>query len=207
MPRDVLRELDRLARAAEPDALNVGAFVAENAVELAPLLGSTEADLTKAEGCPDEVVVTAVRSRLDLALEAQRQRRRDEGAALAEKAAGAVGSTARWFELGVVIDVDLVLGQLLSDLTRKYVAFVLPETLVVVEAVLLRRARMLKRTFLDAAVFVDDAGVHFRWKGGRGRLNLKSQAVSPSEMQRALAVPIPPPLRSPMPAFVGVSAE
>ena len=202
MPRDMLRELGWLVR--EGDVLNVDNFVCEHAAELAPLLGTTAENLHQGLERPE--LVGRLRGQLERVLDARRQRRRDDAAAIAERAAVAVGASARFFEHGVVLDIDLVLGELLADPTRKHVAFMLPENIVVVEAALLRRARLLRRTFMDAVCFIDEEGIHFRWKAGRGRLNLTSQPIPQSEMHRALAVHIPPPMRSPMPAQVGLNA-
>lgn len=208
MPRDLLRELVVLARTPEPDFLNVGNFVAEHAGELAPLLGTIETDLTAAAGHTDDVVVGRLRSRIDRAVVAQRQQRLEEGARRAERAALVVGRTARWFELGAVLDIELVLGDLLADPKRKHVAFGLPTgDAVVVEACLLRRARMLRRTFIDATCFAASDGFHFRWRGGRGVLRLAPQRVSPGDKQAALFVPIPAPMRERQPALLGLVLE
>jgi ElaB/YqjD/DUF883 family membrane-anchored ribosome-binding protein len=203
---DVLRELVRMARLSEPDDTNVGTFVAEHAAELAPLLHTHEAALTKAAGHADEIVLRALRRRIDNALVEERERRRDAGAAAAREAAVQVARTARWLELGVVVDVDVVLGKLLADPGSRHVAFALPDAIVAVEAPLLRRCRLLSRTYIDLAGFVDQDGIHFRWKGGKGALNLRSLILSASQLERALIVPIPPPMRPAMPALVGVIA-
>lgn len=208
MPRDLLRELAVLARAPEADSFNVGTFVAEHAVELAPLLGTTETDLEAAAVHADVVVVHRLGSRIGRAVEGQRQQRLDEGARRAERAALILGRTVRWFELGAVLDIEFVLGDLLTDPKRKYIAFGLPAgEAVVIEARLLRRARMLRRTFIDATCFVADDGFHFRWRGGRGALRFSPQRVNSVDKQAALFVPIPAPMRERQPALLGLVLE
>jgi ElaB/YqjD/DUF883 family membrane-anchored ribosome-binding protein len=201
-----LRELVRLVRLSAPDDVNVGAFVAEHAAELAPLLHTHDAALTKAAGHADEIVIRALRRRTDHALVEERERRRDAGAAAAREAALQVGRTARWLPFGVVVDADVVLGNLLADAGSRHVAFMLPEAIAAVETALLRRCRILPRTHIDIASFVDKDGVHFRWKGGKGALNLRSWILSAAQLERALIVPVSPPMRPQMPAFVGVIA-
>jgi len=206
--RDVLRELAVLARAPEADSYNVGTFVAEHAVELAPLLGTTETDLEAAAAHADVVVVHRLGSRIGRAVEGQRQQRLDEGARRAERAALIVGRTARWFELGAVLDIELVLGDLLADSKRKHVAFSLPAAdTVVVEARLLRRARVLRRIFIDATCFVARDGFHFRWRGGRGALRFSPLHVSATDRQNALLVTIPPRMRERQPELLGLVLE
>ena len=207
MQRDVLRELAQLVRLAEPEGHNLGGFVAGHAGELAPLLQSTEHELQAAVHEPDSALVDRLRARLDLALERDRQHRCQHGLDRAHRAALELGRTARWFERGVILDVDLLLGPLANGAVAKHAAFALPEATLVFEAAVLRRARILPRTFLDVAVFVDAEGIHFRWKAGRGAVNLKPQSVSPAEMRAALIVPIPPPMRPPMHALVGAIAS
>jgi len=207
MRRDLLRELARLVRSADADCLNVADFVVDNAAELAPLLHTTEADLRNAAGQADDVIARVVRGRLQHALEEQREQRRDVAAALSRNAALRLGQTARWHERGVVLDETLVLGPLLADLKTKHVAFMLPFITVIIEVELLRRARLLQRTYIDLACFVNGEGLHFVWKAGVGRLRLASRKVAPAAMRVALEVPIPPPARHQVPAFAGAVGE
>jgi hypothetical protein len=207
MPRDLLRELARLVRSADADCLNVADFVVDNAAELAPLLHTTEVDLRNTAGQADDVVARVVRGRLQLALEEQREQRRDAAAATARNAAVEIGRTARWHERGVVLDEGLVLGNLLADPRTKHIAFMLPFITVVIEVEVLRRARLLQRTYIDLACFIDSDGLHFRWKAGRGQLNLMSRKVAPAATRAALEVPIPPPVQHQVPTFAGAVGE
>lgn len=204
MRPDLLRELGVLVRDGE--FLSVENLVAEHAAELAPLLGTTAAELHALAAHGDDAPRLLGRL-LDRARGVRAQRRRQDAAAIAEKTAADIGASARFFELGVVVDIDLVLGKLLADPSRKHIAFVLLDDVVVIEATLLRRARILRQTFMDAVCFIDEKGVHFRWKGGRGKLNLHTQVVGATELQNALVVLIPPPMRPEMPALISVSAE
>ena len=207
MPRDLLRELGRLARVSEPDGTTVGADVNEHAAELAPLLHTHVDALTRASGHRDEVVLRTLRSRFDRAVVEERDRRREAAAIMARNAAVQLGRTARWHERGVVLDETLVLGPLLADLRTKHIAFMLPFITVVIEVEVLRRARLLQRTYIDLACFVNGDGLTFVWKAGVGRLRLKSRKVVPAATRAALEVPIPPPVQHQMPAFAGAVNE
>lgn len=207
MPRDLLRELARLARVSEPDGTTIGAFVAGHAAELAPLLHTHEEALTTAGGDRDEVVLRTLRGPLQHAVVEVRDQRREIAAATARNAAVQLGRTARWHERGVVIDEGLALGPLLADLRTKHVAFMLPFITVIIEVQVLRRARLLQRTHIDLACFIDGDGLHFRWKAGRGQLNLTSRKLVPDAIRAALEVPIPPPAQHQVPAFAGAVGE
>jgi len=83
----------------------------------------------------------------------------------------------------------------------------LPFITVIIEVEVLRRARLLQRTYIDLACFIDGDGLHFRWKAGRGQLNLLSRKVVPAATRAALEVPIPPPVQHQVPAFAGAVGE
>jgi hypothetical protein len=205
MPRDVLRELAQLVRFVEPHGTNIGQFVAEHAGALARLLPCAESELVAATHERDAELADRLRARLERALVKAQQERHSRDVERAHRAAAELARTARWFERGVVLDVDVLLGAVANGAVAKHVALALPDATLVFEAALLRRARILLRTFLDVAVFVDAEALHFRWKAGRGVINTKSQVVSAAQMRAALVVVIPPPMRPPMHAFVGSS--
>ena len=198
MQREPLRELAQLVRYAEPGGTNIGSFVAEHASELAHLLQSDERELRAAVREPDGVLVDRLRARLELALDRERQHRAEQDVDRAHGAARELGRTARWFERGVVLDVDVLLGDLLADPRCRTVAFKLPTVTVCITTGVLRRARPLKRVYIDLACCVDETGLHLRWKGGRGALNFyPTKTVSD-----ALVVQLPPPVRR-QPELIG----
>lgn len=207
MQRDFLRELAQLVRFAERDGTNIGQFVTEHAGELARILPCAHSELVAAARERDAELVDRLRARLEHALLRDQQERHTRAVARAHRAAAELARTARWFERGVVLDVDVLLGAVANGAVAKHVAFALPSATLVYEAALLRRARILQRTFLDIAVFVDEEALHFRWKAGRGAINIKPQVVSAAQMRAALVVAIPPPMRPPMHAFVGSSVS
>ena len=200
MQRDPLRELAQLVRHAEPDGRNLGFFIAEHATELAHLLQSDESELLAAAHERDGALVDRLRVRLDLALQAERELRSTRALELEAQAAWDLERTARWFELGVALDVDVLLGGLLANPARRTVTFELPQSAVQIPTAVLRRARLLRKTYLDLAAFVDEHGVHFRWKAGKGQINLRGRDERNAD---ALVIPLRPPRQERKPLLLG----
>jgi hypothetical protein len=194
--RDPLRELVQLLRFPEEGACNLGAFLAENADELAPALGSTGDDLRASAGMPDEVVAPRIRARLGRRRELEQEKMAQENAELAVRAATTLGRTVRWTEQGAVLDTDVLLGDLLADRGQKYIAFTGPDFTTAVERMTLARTASLRRLFMDVAACVDSTGLHVRWRGGRGGYNWRTQVIEPAERALVLTVELQPPVRA-----------
>lgn len=75
----------------------------------------------------------------------------------------------------IELDAKLVLGGLLADNTKKYIAFELIEGRIPILRAALVRTRAALRSFEDVTAFVDLHGLHFRWRGGIGGLNFRPQ--------------------------------
>ncbi len=195
MQRDVLRELAQLVRFYEADGHNIGPFVAEHACELAHLLSSHESELRDAIRENDGALVDRLGARLAIAHETERQQRHERDVERAHRAARELGRTARWFERGVVLDVDLVLGDLLADNRCKFVRLHMLSFIVRIPTEHLRRARLL-RTYIDLVCYLDARGIHLRWKAGRGQLNLHSVKADAHTVD-ALVIDLPPRERGP----------
>jgi hypothetical protein len=52
---------------------------------------------------------------------------------------------------------------------------------------------MLQRIFIDVACFVDERGVHLRWRGGRGQLNFFRKDLTDIAKREAIVVHVAPP--------------
>jgi hypothetical protein len=177
--RPELRELAALLRHPEPGSSNIGEFVAVHADELAPLLQARPDALRVTAGRRDEDLVGPLRERLRAIGDLDRQRRADHLAKVAMRAATRLGATARWAEEGAVLDVDLFLTDVIADAARRYVVFTdAVELRVGVKRTLLVAVARLRRIHIDLVAFVNAAGLHFRWKGGRGGYNLRAQPVA-----------------------------
>jgi hypothetical protein len=197
--RDPLRELQQLLHVPEEGAVNIGAFLAANADALAPALGSTPEDLQASVDMPDEVVAPRVKARLARRRQLDQERERQEDAEVAGRGAAALGATVRWTEHGAVLDTDLLLGDVLVDREKKYIAFGGEDFTVAVERDTLARAAMVRRIYIDVAACVDADGVHVRWRGGRGGYNWKPRFVAPADRERVLTVELQAPVRAAVP--------
>ena len=197
--RDPVRELHQLLRVPEEGAANIGAFLFDHAEALAPALGSNPEDLRASADMPDEVVAPRLRARLGRRREMDRERQALEDAELAMRAATMLGPTVRWTEHGAVLDTDLLLGDVLADREKKYIAFKGEDFTVAVERDTLARAAMVRRIYLDVAACVDADGLHVRWRGGRGGYNWKPRFVAPADRERVLTVALPPLVRAAVP--------
>jgi hypothetical protein len=196
---DPLRELIQLLRVPEEGACNLGAFLFAHADELAIALGSSPEDLRASADMPDEVVVPRLRARLARRREMDRERAALEDTELAVRAATTLGRTVRWTERGAVLDTDLLLGDVLADREKKYIAFTGPDFTTAIERDTLTRTASLRRMYIDVAACVDAEGIHVRWRGGRGGYNWKPQVVVPADRTRVLTVELQPPVRAALP--------
>jgi hypothetical protein len=101
-------------------------------------------------------------------------------------------------DLGAELDVDQLLGELLADRTTRWVAFDSQiDWKVVVPRHLVAAAAPLRRIHIDLASFVDDKGLHFRWKGGLGGYNWYAREVDARVADQVLTVPLHVGCRSP----------
>lgn len=95
--------------------------------------------------------------------------------ARAKGAARALAASARHWLERVELEPAILLGDLLADGSKQYIAFELTGTRVVMLRQLLLRARVALRGFADVAAHIDEQGLHLSWRGGRGALNLRPQ--------------------------------
>ena len=92
----------------------------------------------------------------------------------ADRAAAQLAASARHEDDRVVLDVDILLGDILAG-THAYVAFSLETVCISVRHHVLVKARGPLRNFLDVGAFVDERGLHLAWRHARGGLNLLAQ--------------------------------
>ena len=91
------------------------------------------------------------------------------------------------------IDADLLLGDLLADSSKKYISFELPGARVPIARISLAKARAPLRNFIDLGAYIDESGVHLRWRGGCGGLNLRPQVEERgAEVLHVDLRPVPP---------------
>jgi hypothetical protein len=204
---DRLRELLLLLRSPERGATNLGEFLAAHADELSSPLGTTPDDLRRGSQTDDAELYPRLAERAKRAAERRRGTKRLLLSERARAAADRLALTARWMGRAVVLDSDLVLGDLVVDVTIRHVGFALEHVgTVFVLRDLLHRARLLHRLFMDVASFVDAAGVHLRWRGGVGRIDFKRAELEALDARDALVVSIPSSCGSFRPSSVVAAA-
>jgi hypothetical protein len=188
--RDRVRELVLLARVPEPGTSNLGEFVANHADELAQALDADPHRLALTRALDDEELQPRIVQLLERArgrkVSEDLDRRRDGTIAAAVR----LGQSVRWTELGAELDVDLLLGDVLADRTRKWVSFDGGGLSVTIPRYLIAGAVFVARQHLDLAACVDEHGLHFRWRGGTGRYNWRPQTLRPGLEAHVLTVPL-----------------
>lgn len=122
------------------------------------------------------------RARVHELLREARQRQQAAAASVAQNlsiaAATMLAKLARWEDTRVILDPRIVLGRsLLGDRSRRYVRFDAEGVAVVVvrRDKLAEAAKALK--FADMTCTLDERGLRFGWRDGRGGLLLTSQDV------------------------------
>jgi nitroreductase len=189
---DPVRELALLARVPEPGSHNLGEFLANHADELAQALDADPHRLALARALDDEELLPRIvqlleRARGRRALE-DLDRRRERSIAAAIR----LGQTARWTDLGAELDVDLLLGDVLADRTRKWVSFEAEGMSVTIPRHLIAATVFVARQHLDLAAVVNGQGLHFCWRGGKGRYRWRSHSLRPGLEAHVLTVALAP---------------
>ncbi|WP_437905295.1 hypothetical protein WME95_44560 [Sorangium sp. So ce327] len=192
--RSGLAGLDRVLRALEPGSHNIGDYVAEHDEELAVLLDVGASELRALAGQPDEEAATRVRVLLQHRAEARTLRHQAACRDAVLAAAQRLAMTAVWRETTALLESNVLLGDLLADVTIQHISLVSRVFAVhLPRKKLVEVAEVLPRQFADLVSWVDRTGLHFRWRQGRGGLSLYSQVVPASESAHVLNVSIPAP--------------
>ena len=182
-------ELARLVRHPEPDAFNISSYVAEHFDALRRWLpGLSKADVVgmrDAELAP--LITREVEHRKAVDAEA--------AAARAQAAASQLEQSARRGS-AVLIDKTLLLRELLADTSVAAVQFRLDDGALTFRRVRLRVVARVVFDRPDLRLWVDPRGLHVRWNGGRGGLNLLPDPP-PATSTRVLCVDLRAPRRLP----------
>lgn len=171
------RDLEWLVRRPEPGMANISAHLVQHFDELRSLLpiGVCKTDLV---GVPDDKLAPELEKRLRRRAEALIEHRQGVARDRAGRAATRLRETSSRGGEIVMLDVGILLGDLLADRRVKDVSFDLDDELrVVIPLRTLVKVRQTLGKRADLVAFVDDHGLHFRWKDGRGGLRLYSQSV------------------------------
>jgi hypothetical protein len=167
-PSSTTRELLALYSRAGHGENNLGVFLREHSELLARL--DVRLDLSQDDAALALALAPFIgRYKKDLA-SANMAERGD----LAERAAGQLAASARHEWNRVVLDVDVLLGDVLAG-PHKYIGLELQTGRVSVLRHVLVKARSALRRFLDVGAYADARGLHLVWRAGRGGLNLLPQ--------------------------------
>jgi hypothetical protein len=171
---DPFRQLQRLLRLEDVDD-EVRAHVIANLAVLAPLLGARADQLE--EAAQHEDFPRRLRRHL-VGLRAREREQRDvDAVAISKKVAAALGVAMRWRGEVAHLDVSLLLDAGLTCTAVGYVRFVAEGYAVpITRGTLVDLRRHLPR-FPDLGAYVDEQGLHLRWRGGRGQLNFRPQVI------------------------------
>lgn len=190
---DSTRELLRLYSLATSGECNLAHFLSEHP-ELVARLG-VPVDLSR-----DDADVA-----LQLARAIGRHKRTTADSKAGEHAVRACAAARQLVETSrrridlVELDADLLLGALLADGSRRYIAFEVPGARVPVLRVALVRARAPLRNFIDVAAYVDERGLHLRWRGGHGGINFRPQVEERGALVLEVDLRPQPPRRPQLP--------
>ena len=152
-------------------------------------------DVGELEG---QVIRLTVRQGLDAT-----KARAHEAQQRAARAAVELSRTASWQGDAVHVEPRLLLGPVLAHPGSKHIGFELgQEEPIFLEKARLRPARRALAPFHDLCAWLDKAGLHLRWHGGRGGLDLFARVLSPYERKQAYVVTIVRPVEAePAPAL------
>jgi hypothetical protein len=173
--------------------------------ELEQLLAACSSQLAEALGIGPSRLLglpgltpSARRDRIRELLRDARQRQQAAAASVAQNlsvaAATMAAKLARWEGARVVLDPRIVLGRsLLADRSRRYIRFDAENHAVVV----VRRDKLAEAakalTFIDVTCAIEERGLRFTWRAGRGGLLLTSQDVELRHRDAVLQVVIARP--------------
>ena len=177
-PPDVLQQLEQLLVPSMDGELT--GFLESHRKELAEALG-IDAEQLDALRDHDRRLVQ-LQELVTRARKARKDRHREQRTQLAIAAAGMLSRLARWAPERIELSADIVLGQSLVPPGARWMRLA-PEgrRAVMVPASRLRAAGRVLRKRPDVTAYLDDQGLVFEWKDGRGRLRLNCRTPVPRQ--------------------------
>jgi len=169
-----LRELRMFvnAKASEYDYLEIREYVTENAVSLAQVFEVTEDRLIEAVAkVEDQKLVAALLGQIKTTEGKVRAKKADGKASAAQLNAESLAG-AYWEDSRVNLNMRALMSSSLTKRDSLLVFRCESFEVAIPMAPLIGLAKFMKR---DVAGFVDVEGLHVRWNGGKGGLNLRSQ--------------------------------
>lgn len=124
--------------------------------------------------------------------DASRQRARQQKIERALRAAEMLQQTARWNGEAPHLDPRLLLRGLTAAPAR-YLVFQVGQDRVVVERIRLGRLARLAPRLPDLTAYIASGALCFRWRGGRGGLNLRASVLPARHSEDVFKVELCPP--------------
>jgi hypothetical protein len=189
-------ELGRLVRAFEPGGRTLGPHLAEVREALARRMGVNPAELEALVDLPDEEVSRHLRQIFQARAAARAAMHSAAMEQVALAAARRLAATTVWHNDAFALDPGVLLGDLLLDTRRTYLAFHVAGRFQtsVPRSTLVSAAQVLGPNRTDLTAWVDEAGLHFRWREGRGGVNFLPQMIPANEAAYLLRVNLPSPV-------------
>lgn len=200
--RSSLEDLGRALRLAEPNAKNLSRYLEDTWEHVAVLLGVEASEIRALINQPDQEIAPKLSALLHHREEARAARCAERGRGVALSAADHLAFTAVQRANRIYLDPGILFGALLADTSCRYIAFcIYSEAEVRIRRpYLVQVAEVLTRQYDDLGAWLDNHGLHIRWKGGRGGLNLISQRISARDMGFGLRIRFTPHVESVAPA-------
>lgn len=191
-----IAELERLIHVFEPGGHTLGPHLAEVGEALAQRMDIDPAEFQALVDLPDEQAY----QRLHVLFQSRVAARAAAHGAAVEQAAQAaaqqLAATTVWHNDAAALDPGVLLGDLLVDTNRTYIAFHVAGQFQtsVPRSTLVSASQVLGANRPDLTAWVDRAGIHFRWRGGRGGVNFFPQPIPAHETAHILRVNLPMPV-------------
>jgi hypothetical protein len=185
---DLLRQLVRLVSLADERSTSLGPFFVEHAEGLAPLLGLNPGQVMAMAHLEDRFLTAQLEPFLVAQLEARQQEGRSRKEDEARQAALQLGVQVRWEGERAFLDLGLLLGEVVST-SAAFVVFAGDSFEVPFSRRKLMEVRSVFAHRTGVVLFVDEKGLHLRWRGGRGQLNLLPQFL-PRHETSVLVIPL-----------------
>jgi hypothetical protein len=189
-------ELGRLVRAFEPGGRTLGPHLAEVGEALAQRMGVDPAEFAALVDLPDEQVSRHLRRIFQDRTAARAEAHGEAMERIVLAAARRLAETTAWNNDAVRLDPSVLLGDLLLDTRRTYLVFHVAGRFQtsVPRSTLVSVAQALGPNRTDLTAWVDEAGLHFRWRGGRGGVDFLPQVIPANETANLLRVNLPSPV-------------
>jgi hypothetical protein len=190
----ILSELTTLVNANDWGSNNVAAYIANHAEELPNILGCAREKVSRWASEANEVVSAELADWLAGLASVARGKRRDRTRAQSREAAVIIGNTARWLGSHAFLDVGFLFRTLLADRRCRTVRFTAEGVFdVSVRRETVARLARIQRRLSGVTAWVDNKGLHIRWKGAQGGCDWRSQKVDTRPSLSILLVTVTPP--------------